>query len=253
MRRSLGRSAAVVLLIAAGSARSEDPKPGDLRERFDRAVAGARRELGDEGPPALVATVASRAMCDYEALCLAAARTRRDEYVRSGYDTRIRELRAHIGEAQHEIEQFKDRLFNHFAAEAERKTAPSRAEQNAIDRRWTVLALEYSKAKFHMEKADTELHIFDTYLGPKHRNELDEQVTRAFERSSRAEAAHLGSLKLLRRKLDVLGQLGSVGADAMSRQARRDAPKADLPRAARASAEWLMATSALARSLVAGP
>ena len=285
-------TAAFALFIAVGMAkssaqsvddarpiRSEGPRSGDARGRFERAIAAAHREIEERGAPALTASIVGWASWIFAALRVEAARAERDDYERSGYNSRRGALEDDLAD--------KRRVFGQFKTQAEEMFALFKSGKTIPDEQRIILRLRLDRSLVELQTAETELLVFERYHGPLRRRQLAEEVARATGELSAAQARNQRRRDRLRRKLGVLGQslsggpawigrllsdlkvhateiappdgpakgraddqAGQIPRQAGAVQARRSAVIADVSQIVLASARWLAATSNLARSLL---
>lgn len=263
-----------------GLARFEAPRPDDARERFERAMWAAQRELEEGGAPALTATFASWLVWTSAALQAEAARAARDAFEQSGHDFQTRALQDDLDE--------KNRAHAQIKAEAERVFDFAKSEKGLTDEQRTVLqaraSLDVEKAAFEVEYSQSKLLVFTEYEAPRERRRLADQLERASEALTWAASSHQERSERLRRKMNLLRQLLSGGSAWMGRllsnlktgavatappnglppnvqvdrapqqpkpaEARPGAVDAKVSQLALASTNWFVTTSLLAKSLL---
>ncbi len=182
-----------------------DREFGEARDRFDRAITTAHLELNERDAPAFTATVAAWGAWVAAALRAEAARTERDDYERTGYQARR-------GAFQEELVD-KRRIYAQNKADAKRMVALIKSGEPVQDERRDLLVIDFQKSIFDVEQAETDLSLFERYIGPRQRQQLIDELERTSKEVASARSGYQAQRERLRRKMFALLQLQSSGSE----------------------------------------
>ena len=184
-------------VMVAGS--SDDRKLAEARDNFDRAVATACRELDERDAPALLTTAGAWGDWIVSVLQVAAARTERDDFERTGYETQRGNLQEELVKEQ--------RTFAHHTDEAQRLIALIESGKPVPDDQRAIVIIQLQRSSLHVEQAQTALSVYEKYYGPRQRRQLTNEVNRAEKEAIEAWARYQAQITRLRHKLEALVRL----------------------------------------------
>jgi|GEM_PF-2706638 len=228
--------AAVALTLASGLTESmalaeentEITRPKEdsfdkMQERYERAVMKARHSIGDKEAPALTAMLASNAARFLAVFKVDAEQVGYELYSQLG----IKAFRKLLSNEITKKYNVYDKNFKYTIHIYNSIMSGHQISDNVINN----LNYEYHLSLFELDKAKTELILFDTFEGPRRKRRLAERLQRATDDLARTVARCQSHRARLQHTVKVLKELFSSGSALMGELLEK--LKADLTNMAR--------------------